>query len=85
MWDFINRKVNVKSFLVIMITFGFFTLIGILCFHTVPKDSQSIIYTLLGSVATAFGTIVAFKFGSSSGSTEKSETIKAALEKKDKE
>ena len=50
---------------------GFFSLLGLLMFHTLPDDQSGVIYMLFGSLSTGFGSVVAYFFGSSKSSKEK--------------
>ena len=54
---------------------GFFGLIGIMVFIPVPRENHDALMILLGALAGAFTTVVAFYFGSSSSSRIKDETI----------
>ncbi len=49
----------------------FFILVGILLFNPVPQDQSGVIFMLFGSIATAFGSVISFFFGSSRGSQAK--------------
>jgi len=75
-------KVTFTSFLVVTVVLGSFGLIFTLMFHEVPKDSQAVVYSLLGTVVgTGLGSILQFKFGSSSGSEKKTDSLIANMEK----
>lgn len=50
---------------------GFFTLMSILFYHPVPEDSGGVIFMLFGALASAFGAVIQYFFGSSAGSTAK--------------
>ena len=50
---------------------GFFSLLGLLMFHSLPADQSGVIYMLFGSLSTGFGSVVAYFFGSSKSSKEK--------------
>ncbi len=65
-----NRDVNlyILSWVLILC---FFTLVGVLLFRPVPQDSSGVVFMLFGSIATAFGSVIAFHFGSSRGSQAK--------------
>jgi fluoride ion exporter CrcB/FEX len=68
-------KVTFTSFVVVSIILGSFALVFTLMFHEVPKDSQAIVFGLLGGIVGSMATIVTFKFGSSSGSEKKTDAI----------
>lgn len=76
-------KVTFTSYLVVVTTLGFFGLITLVIFHPPPAAVITVVFSLISAVCGYFGAIVQYKFGSSSGSTAKSETIKEALAKKD--
>lgn len=65
----------VPAALSIAVTIGFFGLIGVLCDVKVPAENRDTLNILLGSLGTAWVTIVAFWFGSSSGSARKDEIL----------
>lgn len=54
---------------------GFFALLGIMIFHPVPREDNDPLMILLGELAGAFTTVVAFYYGSSTGSKWKDDTI----------
>lgn len=68
-------KFNSEAFLVVTTTIGFFTLIGVLVFREVPDGSREIVAQLIGGIAAAFGAIIGYRFGSSSGSARKTDII----------
>ena len=49
----------------------FFILVAVLLFRPVPQDQSGVIFMLFGSIATAFGSVISFFFGSSRGSQAK--------------
>ena len=51
-------------------------------FKEVPPAASNVLYVMLGSLATAFTTVVSFFFGSSKGSSKKTEAMQRELEKK---
>jgi len=61
----------VPSLLGLGVTIGFFTLLWFLCHKTIPESNQRIFDIMLGSLGTAWLSIVAYYFGSSAGSAEK--------------
>lgn len=76
-----NMQIKVQDWtpkaLGIAVTIGFFSLIGVLCMFTIPQENIRVVDVMLGSLGTAFLTVVAFYFGSSASSHAKDETIKA--------
>jgi len=54
---------------------GFFGLVGLLCFKTLPADSNGVIFLLFGTLATSFGAVIQYFFGSSKSSSEKTELL----------
>jgi len=54
---------------------GFFGLLAILMFHSLPADQSGVVYMLFGSLATGFGSVVTYFFGSSKSSKEKTELL----------
>jgi hypothetical protein len=56
-------------------TLGLFTLLGILVFRPIPVANNALLYVLLGSLATSQAAIIAYYFGSSAGSAQKTEML----------
>lgn len=54
-------------------------------FVEIPEQSKEILYILTGQIATAWVAMIMYFYGSSSGSTQHSETIAKALEVRQKE
>ena len=54
---------------------GFFGLVALLCFRPLPEDSNGVVFMLFGSLSTAFGVVVAYFFGSSKSSADKTALI----------
>jgi len=50
---------------------GFFGLMALLCFATLPTDSSGVVFMLFGALATGFGQVLGYFFGSSKSSSEK--------------
>lgn len=50
---------------------GFFGLMGLLCFKALPDDSSGVVFMLFGALATGFGQVLQYFFGSSKSSAEK--------------
>lgn len=73
---------TIPIFLAGGVTLGFFSLIGLLVFRSIPPTTHDILLTLIGSLNAAWIGIMGYYFGSSAGSTAKSDTISALIEKK---
>lgn len=58
------------------VTLGFFGILLFMMFHSVPIANSAVLFTMLGSLGTAWITIVGYYFGSSLGSSKKSEELK---------
>ncbi|MBK8189046.1 MAG: hypothetical protein IPK79_01170 [Vampirovibrionales bacterium] len=67
-----KREVEVKdrvpAVLATVAVVGFFIVLGALFFVIPPKDNGDVIYLLIGQVAGAYAMVLAYYFGSSSGS-----------------
>lgn len=73
------REIAVKdktpTILAYTVTVGFFGLLVCLFIFTVPKDSQPIIYSMVGVLGTVWISVMTYYFGSSSGSAAKTELL----------
>lgn len=69
-------KSKIPATLAIMLTVGFFTLLGLMAFKDIPTENKDVLNLMVGSLGTAWITMIAFYFGSSRGSQGKDETIK---------
>jgi hypothetical protein len=67
---------NTLPILTLLITTGFFGLLGFMLMHDVPAANKDILNIMLGSLGTAWITVVAFYFGSSQGSKANGEVIR---------
>jgi hypothetical protein len=79
------RQIALKDwtvpFLVVAVTFGFFGAMFLISRYEIPKDSQSIVYSMIGVLGTAWIAIISYFFGSSAGSAAKQDIIaKATLQ-----
>lgn len=54
---------------------GFFVLCGILMKYPLPKGQNEVVFLLFGALATGFGTVLAYFFGSSKSSSEKTRML----------
>ena len=74
-------KISLPTFIVVSTTIGFFGLLVLFAFIPIEPDSRSSFGQMIGTVGGAWVTIVAYHFGSSSGSAKKTDI----LNKEDKE
>ena len=65
----------IKFMLAFIVVLLFYLLTFLLMKINIPKDSSQVIFMLFGSISTAFGTIIAYYFGSSQGSEDKTNMI----------
>lgn len=79
-----NREIKTKDWtpriLAAIVTVGYFGTLFWMLDKGVPKDSEVLIY-MLGVLGTAWGMIIGYYFGSSSGSQEKNATINRMIGK----
>lgn len=70
-----QMQVQVKSWipasLAIFVTLGFFGILGVMCKYDLPVTSHDAMMLMLGSLATAWVSVISYYFGSSAGSAEK--------------
>lgn len=59
----------VPGFLAVFTTLGFFGLLTVLLYHTIPTANEHVEYIMLGSLGTAWVSVVGYYFGSSSTAT----------------
>ncbi len=73
------REIAVKdrlpAILALLVTGGFFSLLGVLSFRAVPSDSATILNVMVGSLGTAWVGVINYYFGSSSGSAAKTQIL----------
>jgi len=72
---------NVSYILSLIITLGFFGLLSYMLKYEVPSANKDVMNILLGSLGTAWITVVGFFFGSSIGSKEANASLKKVLSK----
>jgi len=60
---------------------GFFGLIAVMMYVTIPQESNNIIYMLFGTLSAGFGSVMQYFFGSSKGSKEKTILMDKHMEK----
>jgi len=58
-----------------LMTVGFLGVTFMLMFVTLPEDSNGVVMMLFGSLATSFGSVINYFFGSSVGSKNKDQVI----------
>ena len=58
-----------------LIIIGFFVLLIVLVYATVPEPNKDLLNLVVGALIGSFATIVSYFFGSSSSSAKKDETI----------
>ena len=76
-----KRDVN-QYVLAWVIVCGFFGLTTLLVFKALPTGASQVIFMLFGGLATAFGGVVQYYFGSSKSSTDKTQML-AQLQKRE--
>lgn len=57
------------------VVFGFFGLMALLCFKALPGDSSGVVFMLFGALATGFGQVLQYFFGSSKSSSDKTKLM----------
>lgn len=77
-----NMQVQTRSLMVpalaILITIGFFSVLGLMIFKELPQQGRDALMIMLGTLGTAWGAVVAFYFGSSKGSADKTQAMMQA-------
>ena len=63
-----------------LITIGFFGLLGILIFKSIPEGNNEVLYLAIGALISAFATVVGYFYGSSAGSQAKTEMLNGKKE-----
>lgn len=71
----IQTKTWIVPLLAILVTFGFFTLLALMLFHSIPTASENVLDTLIGVLGTAWIAIVNYYFGSSAAHVELTKTL----------
>ncbi|MBA4357964.1 MAG: hypothetical protein C0405_09600 [Desulfovibrio sp.] len=69
----------VPAVLAVSVTVGFFGLLGWLMKESPPAGSKDILNIMLGALGAAWGSIVAYYFGSSAGSAKMRETLQTVV------
>lgn len=57
------------------VTLGFFGVLGVIMFCAIPAASRDVLNIMLGALGTAWTGVIAYYFGSSSGSDRKTELL----------
>lgn len=70
-----TTRSNVPAFLATVVTCGFFGILVAMMVGDFHPENNDALLLMLGSLGTAWGSIIAFYFGSSSSSKQKDETI----------
>ena len=75
-----NREIDLKdktpSFLAFFLTFGFFGVLGLIMFYPIQPSARGVIDIMLGSLGTAWISVIMYYFGSSVGSKIKTQLLK---------
>jgi hypothetical protein len=71
-------KDKIPALLALLVTVGFFGVLWYMLTHQVPAASHDTMLLLLGSLGTAWTSIIAYYFGSSAGSDRKTELMAQA-------
>ena len=69
-----KRDVNLYLLAWLMVL-GFFALCGVLMVRPVPTSQNQILFMLFGTLATAFGAVIQYFFGSSKSSNDKTKLM----------
>jgi len=77
-----NRSELFKYIIAILVIVAFFVLLIFLMYREIPESNQTLLDLVVGALVGCFTTIVAYHWGSSAGSAEKSGTISRIAEKK---
>ena len=74
-----DREIHIKDYtprvLAYGVTIGFFGILAIYTYGTVPEMNTSVLNIMLGSLGTAWVSIINYYFGSSIGSQRKTELL----------
>lgn len=71
-----GKRDTTVPLLAILVTVGFFSLLGSMFFFSVPEEMRPIANIMTGSLGTSWTMIIAYYFGSSLGSRKKDEKNK---------
>jgi hypothetical protein len=76
-----STKDQMQYGLAVLLVVGFFVLLGTLVYVTIPASNEKAMDIMLGALEMAFGTVVGYFFGSSKGSSEKTEMLNGSTDK----
>lgn len=62
---------RMNGVLAVFILLGFFAVVGMMFFDVIPEPNKEVLYMLLGALGTMATQVVAYYFGSSAGSKQK--------------
>lgn len=68
-------KDKIPAILAVLITMGFFGVLSYMLLRTIPPAGHDAMLLMLGSLSTAWTSVVAYYFGSSAGSDRKTELL----------
>lgn len=58
-----------------LMVIGYFVVLWLLIFNSLPTENKDAVNILLGILSMALGTVIGYFFGSSKGSSEKNEML----------
>jgi hypothetical protein len=67
----VATRSKIPGMLAMLVTVGFFGLLGFMCYKDLPTANENALNIMLGSLGTAWIMVVTFYFGSSKGSQDK--------------
>ena len=68
-------KDNLPPLLAIITALGFISLLWLLAFHEPPESSHDMLTAMIGWLGSAFATVIGYWFGSSAGSSKKTDAL----------
>lgn len=71
----VEVKDNTPKILAYAITVGFFSVLSSLMFMEMPVGTKEVLYIMLGTLGTAWGSVIAYFFGSTAGSSDKNKLL----------